>query len=429
VVVSEVGISAPGGRWADQSAGLRAWFSGRLRLDQPIAPELRPFHTCRLEVDLHLSFSLPRRRPPRVPSLPIPLPPSAPVCVSLRRRRHSFLTLQRCSGERPTRVRACTLLFHSKHLLFHSSVDRLGPCPAPYFLPSRIRQTLQSLFDPAFLQTAKMSTKSTAVFLTLLPLLASIIPTTLAQTSTDCNPLNSTNCPIDTALGVGNYSIDFTTSTMSTTVWNTTDGTVNYGNDGAEFTIAQRFDAPTVQSNFYLFFGTTEVIMQTAPGQGIISSIVLLSDDLDEIDWELMGGNNSYVETNYYGKGNQSERNALYYPIQTPEQIFHNYTVHWTAERLDWYIDGQVVRTLLYDDAEGGNSYPQTPMRFKMGIWAGGDPKMPPGTIAWAGGETDYSKAPFTMTIKSVRISDASRGTAYQYGDTSGTWESIKVLK
>lgn len=67
-------------------------------------------------------------------------------------------------------------------------------------------------------------------------------------------------------------------------------------------------------------------------------------------------------------------------------------------------------------------------MNLRLGIWAGGDPSEPNGTIEWAGGVTDFSKAPFTMTVKSVRVSDASRGTTYKYGDETGSWQSIQVL-
>jgi len=263
-----------------------------------------------------------------------------------------------------------------------------------------------------------------------LPLLASILTTTYAQTFTSCNPLNRTDCPLDTALGISNYSIDFNTEVMSTRVWNTTAGTINYGIDGAEFTINSRGESPTVQTNFYIFFGQVEVIMRAATGQGIISSIVLESDDLDEVDWEFMGGNNTHVETNYFGKGNTSSYDrAIYYPVETPQDMWHNYTTNWSAERLEWYIDGNLVRTLEYADAYGGLNYPQTPMNVRMGIWAGGDPKEPTGTIEWAGGVTNYSAAPFTMYVQSVRVSDASRGTQYKYGDTSGRWESIEILK
>lgn len=270
-----------------------------------------------------------------------------------------------------------------------------------------------------------------STFLHTIPLLAAILaPTVLAQTWTSCNPLHSTDCPTDLALGIANYSIDFTKELMTDSVWNTTNGVINYGDNGAEFTINQRFESPTVQTNFYLFFGQVEVIMQAASGQGIISSMVLESNDLDEVDWEFMGGNDSFVETNYFGKGNTTSfTRAIYYPVQSTQEDFHNYTLDWSAEKIDWYVDGSIVRTLEYADANGGDDFPQTPMNLRLGIWAGGDPSEPNGTIEWAGGVADYNKAPFTMTVKSVRVSDASRGTAYKYGDESGSWQSIHVLK
>jgi Glycosyl hydrolases family 16 len=40
-----------------------------------------------------------------------------------------------------------------------------------------------------------------------------------------------------------------------------------------------------MMSNHYIFFGRVETWLKSAPGQGIVSSIVLESDDLDEIDW------------------------------------------------------------------------------------------------------------------------------------------------
>lgn len=44
----------------------------------------------------------------------------------------------------------------------------------------------------------------------------------------------------------------------------------------------------------------------------------------------------------------------------------------------------------------------------------------------WAGGETDYSQAPFTMYMKSMMVSDYSTGTSYSYSDKSGSWKSIR---
>ena len=157
--------------------------------------------------------------------------------------------------------------------------------------------------------------------------------TALAQTYSACNPLNSTSCPTDEALGTS-ASFNFSDASASTSIWNTTAGTINWQGDGAEFTIDQKGDSPTIQSLFYIFFGRVSVIMKAAPGQGIVSSIVLESDDLDEVDWEMIGGNSSYVETNFFGKGNTTAYDrAIWYPVDNNQQ-FHNYTTVWTAERV-----------------------------------------------------------------------------------------------
>jgi Glycosyl hydrolases family 16 len=290
--------------------------------------------------------------------------------------------------------------------------------PRTLFIQTLIATTY---LDPSF-DTVIM--RSSVPFVAALAVLAA---PAAAQTYTDCNPLNST-CPPDPALGTSFNQSYSTESSFDPGLWNFTAGAPDFTDSGASFAIIRSGDSVTAQTSFYIFFGRVEVWMQAASGTGIISSLVLLSDDLDEIDWEIMGGNRTYGENNYYGKGNQSERNAQYYPFANPQTGFHNYTLDWTADKLEWHLDGQVIRTLTPDDAAGG--YPQTPSFFKMGIWAGGDPKEPPGVQAWAGGVTDYSQGPFIMTIANVTITDYTKNaSSYSYGDKSGTWQSIKVDK
>jgi hypothetical protein len=144
-----------------------------------------------------------------------------------------------------------------------------------------------------------------------------------------------------------------------------------------------------------------------------------------------MGGNTTHAETNYFGKGNETSYDrAFYYPVSSNvQENFHNYSVLWTSDQLQWLIDGQVVRTLPYAAANGGANYPQTPMTLRMGIWAGGDSGNSPGTIQWAGGLTDYTKGPYTMYVQSATVNDFSTGKAYEYSDHSGSWQSIKVIQ
>lgn len=93
------------------------------------------------------------------------------------------------------------------------------------------------------------------------------------------------DCPVDTGLSSIAFSYDFTDGSSSNSTWNITYGTINYGSNGAEFTINKQGDAPTIETSFYFFFGEIEVVMKAANGTGIVSSIVMESDDLDEVDW------------------------------------------------------------------------------------------------------------------------------------------------
>jgi beta-glucanase (GH16 family) len=149
----------------------------------------------------------------------------------------------------------------------------------------------------------------------------------------------------------------------------------------------------------------------------------------NKIPQEWLGGDGTQVETNYFGKGNITTYDrATYVPVAAPQNTFHTYSIDWTASAIKWSIDGNVIRTLAYGDANGGKNYPQTPMQVKMGNWVGGSSTAPEGTVQWAGGLTDFKNAPFTMNVKSVTIQDYSTGgSQYVYSDMSGSWQSIKA--
>lgn len=265
---------------------------------------------------------------------------------------------------------------------------------------------------------------------TLTALCALLITLTSAQTFTSCNPLNRTDCPVDPALST-NTTLNLTSGNFPTALWNTTAGVVSQDYNGAHFVVNQRGDSPTIKSQFYIMFGTVSVIMKAAKGVGVISSIVLESDDLDEVDWEFLGGNSTSVQTNYFGKGDNTTYDRMKAEdVSDPQNNFHNYTTVWNAQQLEWWIDGSLKRTLKYEDAKNGTRYPQTPMTVKLGIWVAGDASTgnSNGTIEWAGGVTDYKQGPFTMTVQSVYVKDDGNGKEYQYGDTSGNWQSIKTI-
>ena len=244
-----------------------------------------------------------------------------------------------------------------------------------------------------------------------------------------------TACPADPAFG-SKVNCDFTKGKCSS--FSEADGTtITYDDKGAVFKIGSETEAPTIHTGKYIFFGRIDVEVQAAAGQGIVTSAVLQSDDLDEIDWEWVGGDNAQVQTNYFSKGDTStyDRGA-YHPVSNPTGSFHTYTVEWTPKAVVWSIDGAAVRTLTYESAKGGAAFPQTPMQVKLGTWVAGRKDAPEGTVQWAGGKTDFNKAPFLGYYKSIAITDyagkdkpASGGVKeYIYGDKTGTHDSIKVV-
>ncbi|RYO74342.1 hypothetical protein DL764_010867 [Monosporascus ibericus] len=216
-----------------------------------------------------------------------------------------------------------------------------------------------------------------------------------------CNPMKN-------SLNQYTYFIDFTNPPDDLTEYWTTSNyaTITYntkGKNGAEFAIAKRYDAPQLYTNFYIFFGRVDVKMQVAPGRGIISSSVLMSDSFDEIDWEMSGNNfnlttqypQGVVQNNYFSKGIVGNYDrGMWVPLADPQTTFYTYSVDWTPTRLNWLINGKVIRTFFAKDADTTtHQYPQTPAKIQLGIWAGGDPSMNEGAVRWAGGRTNFTQS------------------------------------
>ncbi|CCH41217.1 Xyloglucan endotransglucosylase/hydrolase protein 4 [Wickerhamomyces ciferrii] len=260
---------------------------------------------------------------------------------------------------------------------------------------------------------------SSSWFLTALVLPAFV----QAQSFSECNPLKTSSCSPNKALATS-FSTDFKEESS----WfhaATVKEQVHYTDEGLKLTLAKRFDNPSVKSNFYIMYGKLEVILKASPGTGIVSSFYLQSDDLDEIDLEWTGTDDTQVQTNFFSKGNTTTYDrGKFHQVDSPQSQYHNYTIDWSLDELVWYVDGQVIRTLKNDTTDG---YPQSPMYVVLGIWAGGDPDNAPGTIQWSGGETDYTKVPFNMYVERVVVTDYSSGSEYSYTDNSGDWTSIEA--
>lgn len=247
-----------------------------------------------------------------------------------------------------------------------------------------------------------------------------------------CNPLTAGTCPPVTALGK-TVNIDFTSgaSTQLPASYNT----VTYQSDGVHLSVTKQGDSPILISPWYIMFGRFEVVFQSATGAGMVSSAILQSDDLDEIDWELLGANPTQAQTNYFGRGvTETYDREVTVTAATATSAFNTYVIDWNQDRIIWSINGVALRTLYAANADvdssGRSEYPQTPMQVKIGAWAGGDPSNPSGTITWAmGGQPgtiNYAAGPYSMIVKSVSVEDYSTGSQYSYNaGTNGSWHDI----
>lgn len=265
-------------------------------------------------------------------------------------------------------------------------------------------------------------------------LLAALAPFALAQTFSKCKD-DLPSCPVNTAQKDAKLNAEFGSGGTPPDGFKQSQckGKQQYDSNGVALVIEESGDCPAVESEAYFFFGLVEVKMKAAPGAGIVSSIVMESDALDEVDWEFIGGEDYRVQSNYFGKGDTSSFDRMVYvPIPNTQTESHTYGVNWTSAALTWLVDGAPVRTLLYEDAKGGSRFPQTPMKLKVGVWAGGDADQnAEGTVEWAmggkSGSTNYADGPFSMYVESINIVNYSPADSYTYGDNTGSYQSIKV--
>ncbi|OBA19345.1 hypothetical protein METBIDRAFT_46676 [Metschnikowia bicuspidata var. bicuspidata NRRL YB-4993] len=182
--------------------------------------------------------------------------------------------------------------------------------------------------------------------------------------------------------------------------------------NGTNFGILQRFDNPRLSSTEYILYGRAEADIMGAPGQGIISSFYLQSDDLDEIDIaEIFGSAPAVYQTNFFVKGDVANyADGAYHRVtNSTTQNFHRYGVQWNRLEIEWTLDGQVVRH------RAGGTLPSSPMRVILSLWVGGDEANDPGTVQWAGGPTDFADAPFSMYARNIYVENYSDGGCYVY--------------
>ncbi|KAJ1568904.1 hypothetical protein HK096_004898, partial [Nowakowskiella sp. JEL0078] len=152
-----------------------------------------------------------------------------------------------------------------------------------------------------------------------------------------------------------------------------------------------------LSSTSYITMGSIVTIrLRPTSAGGIVTAFITMADDKDEIDWEWTGAtaNLGKGQSNFFSKGALNYSNSqIHYPgSSTGAQVSstlstetHEYSIDWTSERLNWVIDGVVVRSST--KAALGSIYPTSPARVSFAVWDGGygTSTTNTGTREWAG--------------------------------------------
>jgi beta-glucanase (GH16 family) len=198
-----------------------------------------------------------------------------------------------------------------------------------------------------------------------------------------------------------------------------------------------------LSSTVYMWYGNVKARFKTSRGAGVITAFILFSDVKDEIDYEFVGTELGDAQTNYYFQGITNYENSENITLSDTFANYHDYEIRWTPDRIEWWVDGKMGRSLDKKDTWNATSknfmFPQTPSRVQLSLWPGGKEGNAEGTIAWAGGPIDwdhpdiqksgYYYAAFSdVEIECFNAKSApgtNSGKSYWYNNEAGTNDTI----
>lgn len=132
------------------------------------------------------------------------------------------------------------------------------------------------------------------------------------------------------------------------------------------------------RTNDFFSFGRYEARFQAASGDGLITSFFTYTgpsdvNPHDEIDIEILGQDTTKVQFNYWVNGVGGHETVIDLGFDAAAG-FNDYAFEWRADRIDWYVNGQMVHS------ESTITAPSTPGRIMMNLWAVTD-----AASGWAG--------------------------------------------
>ena len=141
-------------------------------------------------------------------------------------------------------------------------------------------------------------------------------------------------------------------------------GYLGRGKDGVLLEMSASHNS-RVSSSRYLLYGQVSAKLRHDPSSGFVTTFGTASDVGDAILFRLGGPSSSRITTDY------AVMNTPAQDIGTQKYInnfdvakWHNYTIDWTPDKIDWRVDGQSIRRVHRKKA--GNKFPVSPSRVLL---------------------------------------------------------------
>lgn len=214
-------------------------------------------------------------------------------------------------------------------------------------------------------------------------------------------------------------------------------------NDNVLLTMPKDSVGTLLSSTVYMWYGNVKARFKTSRGAGVITAFILFSDVKDEIDYEFVGTELGDAQTNYYFQGITNYENSENITLSDTFANFHDYEIRWTPDKIEWWVDGKMGRSLnkkdTWNDTSKNFMFPQTPSRVQLSLWPGGKEGNAEGTVSWAGGPIDwdhpdiqksgyYYSAFSDVEIECYNAKSATgtnNGKSYWYNNEAGTNDTI----
>lgn len=154
-------------------------------------------------------------------------------------------------------------------------------------------------------------------------------------------------------------------------------------------------------------FGRIDVRAKLPKGQGLWPAVWMLGSNIDEVSWpacgeidimEMVGHepNRSHGTAHWGNVGEGSQYKGSSFSLNEDfAERFHVFTLLWTNNSMQWYVDETPFITITNDDTKGYNYPFNSDFFFIMNVAVGGN---------WPGNPDETTEFPQSMEIDYIRV-------------------------